>query len=85
MQMVRQLVSGAGRAKMVFMPTAASVILIWYGRSAPVKEAVRFCDPMNGQPENIEITNELKRSVRSAHAAYKARLETEKREDERGS
>ena len=28
-----------------------------------VKEAVRFCDPVNGQPENIVITRELKRSV----------------------
>ena len=30
-----------------------------------VKEAVRFYDPVNGQPENIAITKELKRSVRS--------------------
>ena len=28
-----------------------------------VKEAVRFYDPVNGQPENIAITKELKRSV----------------------
>ena len=29
-----------------------------------VKEAVRFYDPVNGQPEIIAITKELKRSVR---------------------
>ena len=28
-----------------------------------VKEAVRFYDPVNGQPENIAITKEFKRSV----------------------
>ena len=38
---------------------------------------------MNGQPETIAITTELKQSVRSAHAAYKARLEKEKQEDEK--
>ena len=29
-------------------------------------------DPVNGQPENIAITKELKRSVQSAHTAYQA-------------
>ena len=48
-----------------------------------VKEAVRFYDPVNGQPENIAITKELKRSVRSAHTAYQARLKAEKLEVER--
>ena len=48
-----------------------------------VKEAVRFYDPVNGQPENIAITKELKRSVRLAHIAYQARLKAEKLEDER--
>ncbi|PFX18831.1 hypothetical protein AWC38_SpisGene16773 [Stylophora pistillata] len=48
-----------------------------------VKEAVRFYDPVNGQPENIAITRELKRSVQSAHTAYQARLKAEKRKDER--
>ena len=38
---------------------------------------------MNGQPENIGITTELKQSVRSAHAAYKARLEKEKQKEEK--
>ena len=37
-----------------------------------VKEAVRFYDPVNGQPENIAITKELKRSVRLAHTTYQA-------------
>ena len=32
-----------------------------------VKEAVRFYDPVNGQPENFAITKELKRSVPLAH------------------
>ena len=48
-----------------------------------VKEAVRFYDPVNGQPENIAITKELKRSVRLAHTAYQARLKAEKLEEER--
>ena len=46
-----------------------------------VKEAVRFYDPVNGQPENIAITKELKRSVRLAHTAYQARLKAEKVEE----
>ena len=48
-----------------------------------VKEAVRFYDPVNGQPENIAITKELKRSVRLAYTAYQARLKAEKLEEER--
>ena len=48
-----------------------------------VTEAVRFYDPVNSQPENIAITKELKRSVRSAHTMYQARLKAEKLEDER--
>ena len=47
-----------------------------------VKEADRFYDPVNGQPENIALTTELKQSVQSA-AAYKARLEKGKQEDEK--
>ena len=46
-----------------------------------VKEAVRFYDPVNGQPENIAITKELKRSVRLANAAYQVRLKAEKLEE----
>ena len=46
-----------------------------------IKEAVRFYDPVNGQPENIAITKELKRSVRLAHTAYQARLKAEKLEE----
>ena len=43
-----------------------------------VKEAVRFYDPVNGQPENLAITKELKRSVRLAHTAYQAQLKRKK-------
>lgn len=48
-----------------------------------VKEAVRFYDPVNGQPENVAITKELKKSVRLAHTAYPALLKAEKLEEER--
>ena len=48
-----------------------------------VKEAARFYDPVNAQPENMAITKELKRSVRSAHNRYQVRLKAEKLEDER--
>ena len=48
-----------------------------------VKEPVRFYDPVNGQPENIAITKELKRSVRFAHTTYQALRKAEKLEDER--
>ena len=48
-----------------------------------VKEAVRFYDPVNGQPENIAITKELKRSVRLAHTVYQVRPKAEKLEEER--
>ena len=47
-----------------------------------VKEAVRFFDPVSNQPEKIAITDNLRRFVRNAHAAYKERLERE-REDEK--
>ena len=40
-------------------------------------------DPVNGRPENIAISKELKRSVRSDHTAYQARLKAEKLEEER--
>ena len=48
------------------------------------EEAVRFYDPFNGKPENITITKELKKSVRSAHTTYQVRLKAEKLEDEGG-
>ena len=48
-----------------------------------VKEAVRFHDPLNFAPEKIPITKELKLSVRSSHAAYQARLEDKKLEQQR--
>ena len=38
--------------------------------------------PVTGRPENISITKELKRSVRSVHTAYQARLKAEKLEGE---
>ena len=44
-----------------------------------VKEAVRFFDPVSNQPEKIAITDDLRRFVRNAHAAYKERLERMKR------
>ena len=47
-----------------------------------VKEAVRFYDPVNGQPDNIAISKELKQSVQSAHTAFQARLKAEKLEEE---
>ena len=43
-----------------------------------VKEAVRFFDPVNRQPEKIQITSNLKKAVKSAHAAYREHLEKEK-------
>ena len=46
-----------------------------------VKEAVRFYDPVNSQPEKMAITRGLKRSVRSAHTSYQARLKAEKLEE----
>lgn len=49
-----------------------------------VKEAVRFYDPVNGQPEIIAITKELKRSVRLAHTAYQTRLKARRGEEEGG-
>ena len=46
------------------------------------EEAVRFYDPFNGKLENIAITKELKRSVRSAHTTHQVWLNAEKLEDE---
>ena len=45
------------------------------------EEAVGFYDPFHGKPENIAITKELKRSVRSAHTTYQEQLKAEKLED----
>ena len=36
-----------------------------------VKEAVRFYDPVHSRVEMIPITQELKKSVRTAYSAYK--------------
>ena len=43
-----------------------------------VKDAVRFFDPINKQPEKIQINSDLKKAVKSAHAAYRDHLEKEK-------
>ena len=48
-----------------------------------VKEAVRFSDPIYHQPEKIVITEELKRSVRSAHGTYQDWLLKDQEEQER--
>ena len=48
-----------------------------------IKEAVRLSDPIYHQPEKIVITEELKRSVRSAHGAYQDQLLTDQEEQER--
>ena len=48
-----------------------------------VKEAVRFFDPVSNQPEKIAITDDLRRFVRNAHAAYKERLEREREDEEK--
>lgn len=43
-----------------------------------MNDAGRFYDPLNNKPEKIVISNKLKASVRSSHAAYKAKLKEEK-------
>lgn len=48
-----------------------------------VKDAVHFYDPVNNQPEKIPVTKEMKMYVKSAHVAYKAMLEDEKKEQAR--
>ena len=48
-----------------------------------VKEAVRFFDLVSNQPEKIAITDDLRRFVRNAHAAYKERLEREREDEEK--
>ena len=48
-----------------------------------VKEAVKFCDPVSNRPEMISITEDLRKSVRSALSAYKDHLEEEKEMAER--
>ena len=47
-----------------------------------IKDAVRFFnDPELSRPQMILVTEELKRSVRQAHSAYRDRLEKEKEEE----
>ena len=43
-----------------------------------IKDAVRFYDPELSRPQMIPVTEELKRSVRQAHLAYRDHLEKEK-------
>ena len=45
-----------------------------------LKDAVKFHDPVNWRPEKIPVTKEMRKSVRLAHSAYKARLDQEKEE-----
>ena len=54
-------------------PGEVTITGLWTAKEG----AVRFYDPFNGKPENIAITKELKRSVRSAHSTYQDRLKTE--------
>ena len=47
-----------------------------------IKDAVRFFnDPELSRPQMIPVTEELKRSVRQAHSAYRDHLEKEKEEE----
>ena len=43
-----------------------------------IKDAVRFYDPELSRPQMIPVTEELKRSVRQAHSAYRDHIEKEK-------
>ena len=43
-----------------------------------VKDAVRFCDPVQLRPEKIDMSDALVRAVRSAHSHYRERLEQDK-------
>ena len=43
-----------------------------------VKDAVRFFDPLTNRPQLIPVEPNLKRAVKSAHAAYKEYLEKQK-------
>ena len=45
-----------------------------------IKDAVRFYNPELSRPQMIPVTEELKRSVRQAHSAYRDHLEKEKEE-----
>ena len=45
-----------------------------------LKDAVKFHDPVNWRPEKIPVTKEMRKSVRLAYSAYKARLDQEKEE-----
>ena len=49
-----------------------------------LKDAVKFHDPVNWRPEKIPVTKEMRKSVRLAHSAYKARLRPRKGREEEG-
>ena len=48
-----------------------------------MKEVVRFFSLVCNQPEKIPVTQNLKKAVRSAYAAYKEWVEKEKEEEEK--
>ena len=48
-----------------------------------IKDAVRFYDLVSNRVEMIPMTQDLKKSVSSAHLAYKANLEREKEEQKK--
>ena len=45
-----------------------------------IKDAVRFHDPVSNSAEMIQMTQDLRKSVRSPHLAYKANQESRKEE-----
>ena len=49
-----------------------------------LKDTVKFHDPVNCRPEKILVTKEMRKSVRLAHSAYRARLDQEKGRVEEG-
>lgn len=44
-----------------------------------VKDSVELYDPVNGKPESIPITKQLRVAVKSAYASYQSRLDQEKK------
>ena len=45
-----------------------------------LKDAVKVHDSVNCRPEKIPVTKEMRKFVRFAHSAYRARLDKEKEE-----
>ena len=48
-----------------------------------LKDAVKFHNPVNYRPEKIPVTEEMRKYIRLAHSAYKARLDEEKEENKK--